>query len=352
MPGLTQPAISPKTSLDVINFGIVGFGLHAVKRLMPGFASARNCRVVALARRDPGKARESARQFQIPLAFASAGELCRSSEVNAVFVATPNACHLQDVLLAIECRKPVLCEKPMALNADECRQMVEAARRDKILLGVAQVFRFEESTRRLRERLAAGQIGKPVLARAEFSFLGGAGHPRTWINNVAIAGGGPIADVGVHCVDALRFILQDEAVRVTARGFSDRVSGEVEAAGALILEFSRGTLGTVAVSFRAEYRTPLEFVGEAGVLHAYDGLTVEKPIQLELRRAGSVAESETVSNQFAYTRQVEAFAAAIEGESEFPVPGEEGWQNQEILDAAYRSMKSGKTEEVRDVRSV
>jgi predicted dehydrogenase len=335
----------------MINFGIVGFGLHAVKRLMPGFASAKNCRVVALSRRDLAKARESARQFQIPLAFATAEELCRSPEVDAAFVATPNACHFQDVLLATEYRKPVLCEKPMALHADECRQMVEAARRAKILLGVAQVFRFEESTRRLHERLAAGHIGKPIFARSEFSFPGAAGHRRAWINNLAIAGGGPIADVGVHCIDALRFILQDEVVRVTARGFSDRVSGEVEAAAALILEFSRGTLGTVAVSFRAEYRTPLEFIGEAGVLRADDGLTVEKPIQLELRRGGVVVESETVSNQFAYTRQVEAFAHAVEGRGEFPVPGEEGWQNQEILDAAYRSMKSGNTEQVHAVKT-
>jgi 1,5-anhydro-D-fructose reductase (1,5-anhydro-D-mannitol-forming) len=200
----------------MINFGILGFGLHAVKRLMPGFALATNCRVVALSRRDLAKAEASARQFQIPLAFASAEELCRSPEVDAIFVATPNACHLQDVLLAIECGKPVLCEKPMGVNADQCRQMVEAARRAKILLGVAQVFRFEQSTRRLRERIEAGQIGRPIFARAEFSFPGGASHTRTWLNNLTIAGGGPIADVGVHCIDALRYILQDEVVRVTA----------------------------------------------------------------------------------------------------------------------------------------
>jgi predicted dehydrogenase len=335
----------------VINFGIVGFGLHAVKRLMPGFASAKNCRVVALSRRDARKAQESARQFQIPLAFTSAEKLCRSPDVDAVFVATPNACHLQDVLLAVEYGKPVLCEKPMAINTDQCREMVEAARRAKVLLGVAQVFRFEESTNRIRQRLAAGQIGKPIFAHSEFSFSGGAGHARTWLNDLAIAGGGPIADVGVHCVDALRFILQDEVERVTARGFSDHMSGDVEAAAALILEFSRGTLGTVAVSFRAEYRTPLEIIGDAGVLRADNGLTVDRTLQLELRRGGTVVESETVSNESAYTRQVEAFADAVEGKSEFPIPGEEGWQNQEILDAAYRSMRSGKTEDVRGVRS-
>jgi predicted dehydrogenase len=335
----------------MINFGIVGFGLHAVKRLMPGFALAKNCRVVALSRRDAAKAQESAREFHIPLAFTSARELCRASEVDAVFVATPNACHLQDVLLAIEHRKPVLCEKPMAVNADQCRQMVEAARRASILLGVAQIFRFEASTRWLRERVAAGQIGKPVFARSEFSFPGGAGHPRTWLNSLTIAGGGPVADVGVHCVDTLRFVLQDQVIRVMARGFSDRVSRDVEAAAALLLEFARGTLGTVAVSFRAEYRTPLEFVGEAGVLRADNGLAVDRPINMELCRAGLTVETETISNQDAYARQVDAFAAAVEGTSEFPVSGEEGWQNQEILDAAYRSMNSGKVEDVHAVVS-
>ena len=138
----------------LIRFGILGFGLHAVKRLMPGFALAQNCRVTALSRRSMEKARESARKFNIPLAFDSAEDMCRSSEVDAVLVTTPNACHLADVLLALRCGKPVLCEKPMGMNASECRQMVEAARGAGLLLGVAQVFRFEESTARLRERVA------------------------------------------------------------------------------------------------------------------------------------------------------------------------------------------------------
>jgi len=333
----------------MINFGILGFGLHAVKRLMPGFAPAKNCRVTALSRREMAKARESARQFNIPLAFDSAEQMCRSPQVDAVLVTTPNSCHLKDVLLALSCGKPVLCEKPMAINADECRQMVEAAGKAKLLLGVAQVFRFEESTARLRQRIEQGQIGKPVFARSEFSFSATGGHPRTWLNDRAIAGGGPIADIGVHSVDALRFILQDEVVRVSARGMSDAESRDVEAAAALLLEFSRGTLGIVAVSFRAEYRTPLEFVGQTGVLRADDGFNVEKTIHLELRRGGAVVEAEDVSNREAYTRQVDSFADAIEGKGEFPVPGEEGWKNQEILDAAFRSLQSGKTENVRPV---
>lgn len=329
----------------MVRFGILGFGLHAVRRLMPGFALAKSCTVTALSRRDMAKARASAAEFNIPLAFDSGAELCRSPEVDAVFVTTPNALHLQDVLTAVAAGKPVLCEKPMGMNAADCRQMVEAARAAKVLLGVAQVFRFENSTARLRERIAAGQVGKPIFARAEFSYSA-THHKRQWIYDPKLAGGGPIMDVGVHCVDALRYMLQDEVVRVFARAVSDERSGGVEAASAMSLEFSKGTMATVLVSMRADYRTPIEFVGEGGVLRADDGLNVERPITLELRRDGRVVESEVVENLDAYARQVDVFAAAVQGQAAFPVPGEEGWQNQEILDAAFRSLKSGKAEEV------
>lgn len=336
------------TKGTMIRYGILGFGLHAIRRLMPGFERARNSCVTAISRRDLTQARLSAAQYKIPHAFDSAEELCRSSEVDAVLVATPNSCHLADVLLAIRCGKPVLCEKPMAANAGECRQMVEAARSANLLLGVAQVFRFEDSTALLRDRIAAGQIGKPVLARSEFSYQGRQ-QARTWLTNRAIAGGGPIVDVGVHSIDALRFILNDEVVGVTARAVSDEDSGEVESVAILTLQFAHGTLGVVMVSTRADYRTPLEIIGESGVLSGDDGLNVEYPIQVQLRREGTIIEVETVSNRDAYARQVDGFAASLEGHGKFPVPGEEGWQNQEILDAAYRSINSGKAEKVKGV---
>jgi len=329
----------------MIRFGIAGFGLHAVRRLMPGFSLAQNCKVVALSRRDASQAREAAAKYSIPHVFLSTEELCRCSEVDAVLVTTPNACHLKDVLTAVGAGKPVLCEKPMGMDADECRQMVVAARNAGVLLGVAQVFRFEESTARLRERVAAGDIGRPVFARAEFSFPG-SGHARTWLYNRALSGGGPITDVGVHCIDVLRYILQDEPRRVSALARRDEQSGDVEAAAVLTLEFQRGTLATVLVSTRAHYRTPLEVVGDAGVLRADDALNVERPVTIELWRNGQRLGEETVSNQLAYARQVDSFAAAVEGREVFPVPGQEGWQNQIILDAAYRSLASGRSEEL------
>ena len=329
----------------MIRFGIAGFGLHAVRRLMPGFSLAQDCKVVALSRRDAHQASEAAAKYAIPHVFLSTEELCRCTEVDAVLVTTPNACHLQDVLTAVSAGKPVLCEKPMGMDADECRQMVEAARNAGVLLGVAQVFRFEESTARLREHVVAGDIGRPVFARAEFSFPG-SGHARTWLYNRALSGGGPITDVGVHCIDVLRYILQDEPRRVYALARRDEQSGDVEAAAVLTLEFQRGTLATVLVSTRAHYRTPLEIVGDAGVLRADDALNVERPVTIELWRDGQRLGEETVSNQLAYAWQVDSFAAAVEGRGIFPVPGQEGWQNQIILDAAYRSLASGRSEEL------
>jgi predicted dehydrogenase len=330
----------------MVRFGIVGFGLHAVKRLMPGFRLARNARVTALSRRDAGRARISAEEHGISQAFASAEELCRSPQVDAVFIATPDSCHLSDTLVALECGKPVLLEKPMAMNAAEASRMVERARARGLLLGIAQVFRFADSTRRLRQRVAAGDIGHVVFARSEFSYLVAA-HSRTWIHDAAVACGGPIADVGVHCIDALRFILDDEVARVSARARPSEF-GNMEAAAVVSLEFRRSGLGAVLVSSLAEYRTPIEIVGDCGVLRADNALSVDGPVTIELRRPGGV-ENEQVSNQLAFARQVDSFADAVEGRAPFPVPGEEGLKNQVILDAAYRSIKTGRAEAIPSV---
>ncbi|HTJ88232.1 MAG TPA: Gfo/Idh/MocA family oxidoreductase [Terriglobales bacterium] len=330
----------------MVRFGIAGFGLHAVKRLMPGFAKAKRSRVTALSRRSMAAARDSAAEYKIPLGFDSVAAMAASPEVDAVLVTTPNASHLVDVLAAIDAGKHVLCEKPMAMNADECRQMVEAARRRGVVFGVAHVFRFDESVLRFRELLKSGKIGKAIFARSEFSFLADPSHPRKWLYDSAIAGAGPIFDIGVHCIDTLRFVLNDEVTRVSASAASDERSGDVESAASLTLEFSRGTIGTVLVSYRAAYRTPLELVGDSGVIRAEDALNVEHPIEIQLQREGKVVETATVSNQSVYALQVDAFADAVEGKSRFPIPGEEGWQNQEVLDAAMRSLRTGKSENV------
>lgn len=334
----------------MIRFGIVGFGLHAVKRMMPAFTASKKCTVTALSRRDPVKAAESARQFKIPHAFTSVDELCNHPDVDAVFVTSPNSLHLNDVLAAVRTRKPVLCEKPLAMNAAECRQMVETARNANVLFGVAHVFRFEETTAKFRELLASGNLGKAVFARSEFCFRAGENHPRKWLRDKTVAGAGPLFDIGVHCIDTLRFVLQDEVARVSARAVPEPAPSTIEASTAMVLEFSHGTLANVSVSYAAEYRTPFELVGEFGTVRAEDALTVEHPVEVETRIKAKDGKREKLSNHLAYIKQVDAFADAIEGKAQFPCSGEDGWQNQEILDAALRSIQSGRTEDVPRVR--
>ena len=326
----------------MVRFGIAGFGLHAVKRLMPGFASARNCTVTALTRRDSERARASAQEYGIAHAFTSTAEMCTCPDVDVVFVATPDALHLADVLDAAGHGKHILVEKPMAMNADEARQMEEAAHAAGVLLGVAHVMRFEASVRWFRERVASGAIGKPVLARAAFvaPLLNSA---RTWINDATLATGGPLADVGVHCFDTLKYVLNDNVHSVMAQAHYDQY-WSVEASGTTLFQFAGGTLATMSVSARAPYQTPLEVIGEDGILSAINALNVEYPVTLEHRRGFDVVERCEVSNADAYTAQVEAFAAAVESGHPFEVPGEVGLSNQRILDAIFRSVKSGKVE--------
>jgi len=331
----------------MIRFGVIGFGLHAEKRLMPGFLEAQNATVTALSRRDLRRARETADRHRIPLAFDTAEEACSSGSVDAVFVASPDALHLSDTLAAFEHALPVLCEKPMAMDGQQARQMVEASREAHLLLGVAQVFRFERSVRWFRDRIAEGAVGTPTAAQAEFFYPGQESH-RTWITDPDLACGGPIADVGVHCLDVLRFVLGDEVLSVHATAERDEHSGTMEATGSLDLRFAGGISGTVTVSARSPYRTFLEVSGEEGSLVAVDAFSVDEPVTGVIRRIGSedVAEKVELSNHDAYSLQVDAFARTIEEGQSFDVPGEEGLKNQLILDAAYRSLETGRSESV------
>src|SRR5882724_9628940 len=138
---VTRLCLPTKDTSPMVRFGIVGFGLHGDRRLMPGFALAKQCKVTALQRRNLEKARASAAQYKIPFAFDSVADLCASPEVDAVLVTSPDALHLPDTLTALSHGKPVLCEKPMAMNAGEVRKMIAASRSANLLLGVAQIIR-------------------------------------------------------------------------------------------------------------------------------------------------------------------------------------------------------------------
>ncbi len=205
-------------------------------------------------------------------------------------------------------------------------------------------MRFEHSVEWFRARVLAGAIGAPLLARATF-VVPMLTSPRAWAQDPMLATGGPLADLGVHCIDALRYILDDEVQSVTMQAQYDSHS-VLEASAAGVLRFSHGTLADVAVSGRGTYQSLLEVVGEGGVLSSVNALNVEHPVRLELRRGFDILEQQEVMNDDAYTLQLDAFAAAVEEGREFLISGEDGLRNQLVLDAAFGSIKSGKTETV------
>jgi 1,5-anhydro-D-fructose reductase (1,5-anhydro-D-mannitol-forming) len=323
-----------------VRFAILGFGHHAVRRLVPAFARCEHATLSGMWRRDQTAAQQNCAEHKIPHCFATREELCSSPEVDVVFITSPDAMHRDDMLLALQHGKAVLCEKPVAMNAAEAAEMNEAAKAAGVLYGVAQNFRWNRSLEWMREQIAAGKIGEPQLAHAQYSYPAKTA-PRKWITDPTLACGGPIADVGVHCIDALRFVLGQDVINISTLARKDEFSGKVEAVATLQLEMTGGVYANVTASARAPYRTLVEVNGSDGVLIAENGLTVDRPVQLVLRRAGELVETASVENNDGYTRMLESFAQAFRGNGSFVATGDDGVLNMKGLDAAFRSWQTG-----------
>jgi predicted dehydrogenase len=265
--------------------------------------------------------------------------------VDVVFITSPDSMHKEDALLAIRRGKAVLCEKPLAMNANEAEEMAAAARVAGVVFGVGQNCRYSHSLEWLRAQVRAGNIGEPQLAMAFYSYPAYQ-SPRRWIMDAELACGGPIGDVGVHCMDALRFVLEREITSVQTFARRSALSGGVEATASLHLEMTGGVFANVGVSAWAPYRTAIEITGSNGALIAENVFAVDGPVELVLRRAGAVVETVTVRNEDVYTRMLDGFAAAYRGQEEFAAPGEDGVKNMRALDAAYKSWRSGGPEPV------
>jgi predicted dehydrogenase len=324
----------------MIRYGLLGFGNHCVKRLVPAFPGARNSSLTGLWRRDQEKAAANAREYSIEHVFATAEELCASPAIDAVFVTSPDALHLPHVLLALAHGKPVLCEKPLAMRAAEVEQMLAAAGAAGKCLGVAQNFRYNKSVELMRDWIAAGRIGRPALASAQFCY-GAEGSPRKWIYDPALACGGPIGDVGIHCIDALRFVLNCRVSAVTTLARGDAQSDPLEAYAAIGLDFECGAMGAVTVTTRAAYRSLIEVAGETGTIVSEYGLTVDSDVDVVLWREGKVAERKTVSNSDCYTLMLDSFSDWVQGRGEYRASGTDGLHNQLVLDGAYASWRTG-----------
>jgi 1,5-anhydro-D-fructose reductase (1,5-anhydro-D-mannitol-forming) len=326
-----------------VRYAILGFGHHAVRRLSPAFPKCEHSTLSGMWRRDHAAALANCAEYKIPHCFATREELCSSPDVDVVFITSPDAMHRDDTLLALKHGKAVLCEKPLAMSAAEAEEMNAAANAAGLLFGVAQNFRYNRSLEWMREQITAGAIGKPQLARAEYCYPA-TNSARKWITDAKLAYGGPIGDVGVHCIDALRCVLDEDVVSVSTLARKDALSGEVEAVASLQLEMTGDVFATVATSARTPYRSLVEVNGSDGVMTAEGCLTVDRPVQIVVRRAGEVVESVTVDNGDGYSRMLDSFASALRGGGNFAATGEDGVHNMQALDAAIKSWRSGARE--------
>lgn len=327
-----------------VRFAILGFGHHALRRLVPAFARSEHAVLTGMWRRNQTAAAQDCREHTIPNCFPTAEALCASSEVDVVFITSPDAKHRDDTLLAVKHGKAVLCEKPLSMQVMEAEEMLSTAHAAGVLFGVAQNFRYNHSLDWMREQIATGRIGVPQLAHAQFSYPANLA-PRTWITDLDLACGGPIADVGVHCIDSLRYVLGQDVLSVsTLARAADRSTDSdqrIEAYATLQLEMTAGVFATATVSAAGPYRSLIEVNGSEGVLVAENGMTVDRPVDVVFYRGGEMIETMHLDNSDGYVRMIDSFAEAYRGNGTFLATASDGLHNMRVLDAAYKSWRTG-----------
>lgn len=254
----------------VVRWGIIGAGDIVRRRVAPAINDLPNCELTAIARANAERAEEFAREFGAKRWYADWRELLSDEEIDAVYVATPVYLHAPQTIVAAEAGKHVLCEKPMAMNAAECDEMIAACEANAVKLGIAYYRRFYPVLARVRELIASGELGRPVVAQINsFEYVDIApDDPRHWFLEKAKNGGGPMMDFGCHRLEVFTDLFgsaKNISSTVSNVVFKDR---EVEDTAVATIEFENGPVATVTVTHGAyEPRDTLDIFLTAGSIH-------------------------------------------------------------------------------------
>jgi predicted dehydrogenase len=321
-----------------IRYGIIGFGLFAERAIAPAIQASPNSTLVAIQKRSLEAARGKAQALSIPHAFSTASELAACLDVDAVFIVSANSAHHDETIAAAKAGKHVLVEKPMAMNASEALHMIRECEHHNVKLMVGHVVRFSPLVRELRELVESGNLGRIVSAKADYAYDARLSK-RSWLFDRAVAGGGPVFDIGVHCLDTLCYVLNAQVQSVQSQLSPVPTSTTTERTAILNLALSTGALATIACSFEGPTRNIfIEIIGTEGLARAYDFTLSEFRTTLEIIRridgSAPVKESREFDAPNLYTEEVTSFSRCILDDSESPVPGIAGWRNQLVLDAA------------------
>ena len=340
-----------------IGWAVIGAGGIASRRTIPeGILRARGAKLAAVMDIDRERARAASERFGGVPWFTEIEPLLARDDVRAVYIATPTIAHAPQALAAIAAGKHALVEKPLAMSAAEGRRIATAARRQGVLVGTGFMMRHHGAHQKIRQLIKAGAIGKPVLGRAQLSCwyppIAGA-----WRQLPLLGGGGSFMDMGNHCFDLLEVFL-GRTVEVHAF-IANLVQGYPSEDTALVtFRFESGAMGVVDNLFNVPdeaSKNVLEIYGSEGSLRC-EGTIGQTPggiVRLVSVRAGGYdakqrrAASRERLIRFprinTYRAEIEDFTRAVATGARPAVPIEDGLWNMRVVDAAYRSARTGRT---------
>jgi len=233
----------------MLNWIVIGIGDIATRRVIPAIQSEPRSRLYGLVTRDPQKAIP----YDVP-SWTSLDEALSDPAVQAVYVATPVFLHAPQTIQSLRAGKHVLCEKPLAMNEAEAGSMVRAAQESGRRLGVAYYRRTYPKVQRAKQLLAAGAVGKPVLAElTSHAWFDEKESSRSWLIDPAKAGGGPLYDIASHRIDVLNFLF-GEPLRVSAQLSNAVHHYTVEDNATVMIEYAGGVRGIVDVRWHSKIK--------------------------------------------------------------------------------------------------
>lgn len=252
-----------------LRWGLIGAGDIVRKRVAAALRDTRDSALIAVARAQAALAESLVASIGAERSYARWQELPHDTDINAVYIATPVHFHAEQTIAAARAGKHVLCEKPMAMQTAECDAMIAACRAAGVTLGVAYYRHFYPVIARIKQILASGDIGRPVVIQINaFEYFNPAPHEaRHWFLRAAEAGGGPMFDFGCHRLEVL-LNLFGPVQQVSGSAANVIFTREVEDTAIANLQFASGARATLTVTHAAmEPQDTLDIFGTDGSVH-------------------------------------------------------------------------------------
>jgi len=324
---------------DELRWGILSTADIGRKKVVPAMQRAARTRIVAVASREPDKAREYAAELSIEKVHGSYEALLADPDIDAVYIPLPNHLHPEWATAAARAKKHVLCEKPLAMTAAQAALMVAVAEQEGVILAEAFMYRLHPSWQKVRELIGAGRIGRLSAVQSWFGYYN---DDPSNIRNIVEAGGGALYDVGCYCVNLSRMLFDGEPHRVVGSVVRDPELG-VDVLTSGMLEFDQGT-ATFMCSTRTESDQRVHIYGTTGRISIGIPFNIpgDRPAEIYVTSGGNpplAPTTETISFPSAdpYTVQAECFAAAVLDGTPLPFPASDAVANMRVIDLLFES---------------